>query len=61
MNFKPSCWKKGLGISLIVLWMEVTSALIGASKLRQLEDNIAALNNSDFSKEELDEIEEILK
>ena len=40
---------------------QVTSALIGASSVRQLEDNLAALNNLSFSKEELEAIEEILK
>lgn len=39
----------------------VTSALIGASKISQIEDNVAALNNLAFSKEELDRIEAILK
>ena len=39
----------------------VTSALIGASSPKQLEDNLAALNNLKFSDEELDKIEEILK
>ncbi len=39
----------------------VTSALIGASSVKQLEDNLAALNNLQFSEEELDRIEEILK
>jgi L-glyceraldehyde 3-phosphate reductase len=39
----------------------VTSALIGASSVKQLEDNLAALNNLKFSDEELDKIEEILK
>jgi len=39
----------------------VTSALIGASKVSQIEDNVAALNHLDFSKEELDRIEAILK
>lgn len=39
----------------------VTSALIGASKVSQIEDNVAALNNLEFSKEELDRIEAILK
>jgi L-glyceraldehyde 3-phosphate reductase len=40
---------------------QVTSALIGASSVRQLEDNLAALDNLAFSKEELGEIEKILK
>ena len=35
----------------------VTSTLIGASSVAQLEDNIAALENLDFSAEELDEID----
>jgi len=39
----------------------VTSALIGASSARQLEDNLAMLNNMKFSDEELSTIEEILK
>ncbi len=39
----------------------ITSALIGASSVKQLEDNLAALNNLQFSEEELDKIEEILK
>ena len=39
----------------------VTSALIGASRVSQIEDNVAALNNLEFSSEELTRIEEILK
>ena len=39
----------------------VTSALIGASSVRQLEDNLASLNNLKFSDEELGKIEDILK
>ena len=39
----------------------VTSSLIGASSVKQLEDNLAALNNLNFSDEELDRIESILK
>ncbi|MFL5931464.1 MAG: L-glyceraldehyde 3-phosphate reductase [Gaiellaceae bacterium] len=35
----------------------VTSALIGASSVAQLEDNLAALDNLDFSDEELAEID----
>lgn len=38
----------------------VTSSLIGASSVKQLEDNLAALNNLKFSDEELDKIENIL-
>lgn len=39
----------------------VTSALIGASRVSQLEENIAALNNLTFSDEELKLIDEILQ
>ncbi|PKG24591.1 L-glyceraldehyde 3-phosphate reductase [Niallia nealsonii] len=40
---------------------KVTSALIGASKVSQIEDNVAALNNLDFTEEELALIDDILK
>lgn len=39
----------------------VTSVLIGASKVSQLDENIAALQNLHFSPEELAQIEQILK
>jgi L-glyceraldehyde 3-phosphate reductase len=38
----------------------VTSALIGASKVSQIEENVAALNNLNFSQEELLHIDQIL-
>ena len=40
---------------------KITSALIGASRVSQIEDNVAALSNIDFSREELERIETILK
>jgi L-glyceraldehyde 3-phosphate reductase len=40
---------------------QVTSALIGVSRVGQLEDNLAALNNLAFSAQELRAIEKILK
>lgn len=40
---------------------KVTSALIGASKASQIEENVAALDNLSFTEEELIRIEEILK
>ncbi|CAM2847028.1 L-glyceraldehyde 3-phosphate reductase [Paenibacillus sediminis] len=40
---------------------KVTSALIGASRASQIEENVAALNQLEFSQEELDRIENILK
>ncbi len=38
----------------------VTSALIGASRVSQVEDGVAALNKLDFSTEELNQIDHIL-
>ncbi|SFC68178.1 L-glyceraldehyde 3-phosphate reductase [Bacillus sp. OV322] len=38
----------------------VTSALIGASRVSQIEENVEALNNLDFSQDELELIEDIL-
>jgi L-glyceraldehyde 3-phosphate reductase len=35
----------------------VTSALIGASSVRQLEENLAALDNADFTDDELAQID----
>jgi L-glyceraldehyde 3-phosphate reductase len=38
----------------------VTSAIIGASSVAQLEDNVRALGNRDFEPEELAEIDRCL-
>jgi L-glyceraldehyde 3-phosphate reductase len=38
----------------------VTSALIGASRVKQIDDNVAALANLKFSPDELQEIDQIL-
>jgi L-glyceraldehyde 3-phosphate reductase len=38
----------------------VTSALIGASRVQQIDDIVGALKNNSFSKEELDKIDAIL-
>jgi L-glyceraldehyde 3-phosphate reductase len=38
----------------------VTSALIGASRVSQIDDNVAALKNLHFSPEEFQEIDKIL-
>ena len=40
---------------------KVTSVLVGASTVSQIEDNVAALNNGTFSPEELTQIDSILK
>jgi len=39
----------------------VTSALIGASKASQIEENAGALKNLDFTEQELSQIDDILK
>jgi L-glyceraldehyde 3-phosphate reductase len=39
---------------------QVTSALVGASSVKQLETNLAALNNLNFSEDELQAIEAVL-
>ncbi|MDP5275053.1 L-glyceraldehyde 3-phosphate reductase [Chengkuizengella axinellae] len=39
----------------------VTTALIGASKVSQIEENVKTINNLEFSHEELEKIENILK
>jgi L-glyceraldehyde 3-phosphate reductase len=50
---------------MAVAWLlkdpRVTSVLIGVSKVEQLDDNLKALNNLNFSEEELRKIEFILK
>ncbi|MCL4529610.1 MAG: L-glyceraldehyde 3-phosphate reductase [Chloroflexi bacterium] len=58
--------KRGQSLAqMAIAWVlrkpAVTSALIGASSVKQLEDNLAALNNLKFSNEELDQIDSILK
>ncbi|MCJ8011656.1 L-glyceraldehyde 3-phosphate reductase [Paenibacillus sp. KQZ6P-2] len=50
-----------LALAWVLRGGKVTSALIGASRVSQIEDNIAALKNLEFSNEELDRIEAILK
>jgi L-glyceraldehyde 3-phosphate reductase len=46
-----------MAIAWVLRDARVTSALIGASSVAQLEDNIAALETLDFTDEELDEID----
>ncbi|MBB3108709.1 L-glyceraldehyde 3-phosphate reductase [Paenibacillus phyllosphaerae] len=50
-----------LALAWVLRRGRVTSALIGASKVSQIEDSVAALNNLEFSDEELARIEAILK
>ncbi|SJZ76645.1 L-glyceraldehyde 3-phosphate reductase [Pilibacter termitis] len=49
-----------MAISWILRDGVITSVLVGASRLSQLEDNVKALENLIFSEEELAEIDEIL-
>jgi L-glyceraldehyde 3-phosphate reductase len=49
-----------LAIAWVLRHPAVTSALIGASRVRQLEDNVAALDNLAISDEELREIDRVL-
>ena len=50
-----------MAIAWVLRKPQVTSALIGASSVPQLEQNLRSLDNLDFSLEELDAIEGILK
>lgn len=58
--------KRGQNMAQLALaWVlrdnRVTSVIIGASKVSQIEDAVAIQDRLDFSQEELQEIEEILK
>ncbi len=58
--------KRGQSLAqMAIAWLlkdpRITSVLIGVSKPEQLDDNVAAVKNSQFSSEELAEIERILK
>lgn len=50
---------------MAIVWIlqqkTVTSVLVGASRLSQLQDNVKSLENTAFTKDELNEIEEVLK
>jgi len=49
-----------MALAWILRLPEITSALIGASRVEQIEQNVAALANLEFSPEELAKIESIL-
>ncbi|MGQ9561686.1 MAG: L-glyceraldehyde 3-phosphate reductase [Candidatus Oleimicrobiaceae bacterium] len=49
-----------MAIAWVLRRPEVTSALIGASKVSQLEENVAAVGKLDFAAEELEAIDKIL-
>lgn len=49
-----------MAISWVLRNPIITSALIGASSINQIQENVKALNNLTFSKDELNKIEKIL-
>jgi L-glyceraldehyde 3-phosphate reductase len=49
-----------MAIAWVLRQAAVTSALVGASSVEQIENNVAALDNLDFSFEELRAIDEVL-
>lgn len=49
-----------MALAWVLRGEKVTSVLIGASRPEQIEENVATLNNLDFSEEELNRIENIL-
>lgn len=58
--------QRGQSLAQIALaWVlkdkRITSVLIGASSVNQIEDNVESLKNTEFSQEELEIIEKILK
>lgn len=66
MKLNDIAKKRGQTLAQLALaWVlrgdRVTSVLIGASKVQQIIDNCETLNNLDFSVEELNAIEEVLK
>ncbi len=50
-----------LALAWVLREGRVTSALIGASKVEQLDENVKTVANLDFTQDELNEIEKILK
>jgi L-glyceraldehyde 3-phosphate reductase len=50
-----------MAIAWVLRKPQVTSALVGASSVKQLETNLAALNNLQFSEEELLAIDNVLQ
>jgi L-glyceraldehyde 3-phosphate reductase len=50
-----------MALAWVLRLPEITSALIGASRVSQIEENVAALSHLQFTDEELMKIEEVLK
>ncbi|OJU12892.1 MAG: hypothetical protein BGN88_15165 [Clostridiales bacterium 43-6] len=49
-----------LALSWVLRGERVTSAIIGASRVEQIEENIGTINNLAFSQDELSQIDSIL-
>jgi L-glyceraldehyde 3-phosphate reductase len=65
-KLKPLAVRRGQTLSqMAIAWVlrnpAVTSALIGASSVAQLEENVMSISHLEFSQEEIDEIESILR
>ena len=50
-----------MALSWILKDSRMTSVIIGASKVSQIEENIKAINNCNFTKEELEQIDKAVK
>lgn len=65
VNLNEIAQKRGQTLTQMALaWVlrdRVTSALVGVSKVSQLEENVGAIANLEFSKEELEKIDKILE
>jgi L-glyceraldehyde 3-phosphate reductase len=49
-----------MALAWVLRWPEVTSALVGVSRIEQVEQNVAALNNLEFAESEIQQIDELL-
>jgi len=49
-----------MALAWVLRHPEVTSAVIGASRVAQIEDGVGALKKLEFAREELDTVEKIL-
>ena len=50
-----------MALSWVLKDPRVTSVLVGVSSVRQLSDNLVAMQNTEFDTDELNKINEILK
>ena len=49
-----------MALAWVLRWSQVTSVLVGASRVSQIEDSVGALDNLSFSDGEIQAIDEIL-